>query len=188
MSEFERQKKVINMMITAHSVLRDRYVCLSQLFENTLLIASVVLNALVFIDSAFILKITKINEDNQKLIIGLSSIIVFAITIVLLQVKWKEKAENHSKAADQLFSLLQECRKIIELTDEGSKASAISEFEIKYTLITGTLIKIPDSKFNSLKLIHYRKIELSKLIDKNPSSILLILKLKMFLSSFKKKT
>ena len=188
MIEFQREKKVISMMITAHSVLRDRYLRLANFFEITLLVASVILNVVVFIDAGYITRITGIDEDSQKLIAGLSSVTVFAISIVLLQVRWKERAENHCKAADELFALLHDCRNI-EIQPEGQeKNENVDAFVKKYFDITSTLTKIPDKKFNSLKLIHYRKKELSKLIEKYPRSRLFILKIKLFLSSFKEKT
>jgi len=187
MIEAERQMKVLNMMITAHSVLRDRYYRMSAIFENCLLVAAVILNALVFVDNKFITKFTMIAEDSQKLISGIASITVFTISVVLLQVKWKAKAENHLKAASQLFKLLQELREILQLVDSNEKNIQLTEFSIKYAQISSTLTQIPERKFNALKLIHYRKIELSKLIDKHPGSILLILKIRLFLSSFKEK-
>ena len=45
MKEIEDKKRVINMMMTMHSILKFRYLKLSSLFENTLLIISVILNA-----------------------------------------------------------------------------------------------------------------------------------------------
>ena len=187
MADFDRQKKVIDMMLTAHSVLRDKYLSLSSFFENFLLIAAAILNAFVFIDVAFITKMTNLNEEHQKLIIGIASIIVFAISVVLLQVKWKEKAENHERATGTLFALLQESRQIKNMQDGIIKDNAIEEFEKKYASSLEGIVKIPERKFNSLKLIHCRKIELSKLIDKHPGSRLFILKIKLLFSSFKKK-
>lgn len=186
MADFERQKRVIGIMITAHSVLRDHYYRLSLIVENCLLIASVILNALVFIDTAYITKIFGISEDLQKLIIGISSIAVFSISVILLQVRWKEKAENHSKAAEQLSNLMHEIRTIFGLPDGNPKDLIIAEFDKKYAEVNTRIVKIPDAKFNSLKLKHYRKVELSKLIEKHPGSIIFILKLKLFISSFNK--
>jgi len=187
MAELERQKRVMSMMITAHSVLRDKYLSLSSIFENILLIASVILNALVFIDAQFILKTINISEESQRLITGIASIIVFAISVVLLQVKWKEKAEGHANASNKLFSLLQECKSVLSLPENDEKNLKVLDFHKKYSDIFETLVKIPDNKFNSLKLKHNRKVELSKLIDKYPGSLLWILKIRLFLNSFKEK-
>ena len=188
MNELERQKKVIDMMITAHSVLRDRYNATSSFFEILLLIASIILNALLFVDAKFIEKFTHLNDDEQKLIIGLSGLIVFIISIVMLQVSWREKATQHSIAADNLFSLKQECRNIIRSITQISSPEAtilVEDFNRKYNRVLNDHVKIPDRKFNSLKLIHYRKVELSKLIDQHPNSRLWLLKIKLFYLSIK---
>ncbi len=62
-----------------------------------------------------------------------------------------------------------------------------AKFTQKYINVFNGIVPIPD-KINSLKLKHCRKVELSKLIDKYPKSWLFILKLRLFLSSFKEKT
>lgn len=187
MEEFNRQKKVIDMMITSHSVLRDRYLFLTAFFENALLVISAILNSFVFIDEAYILKMTSISTDAQKMIIGITSILVFAISVVLLQVKWKERASQHASASRSLFLLLQEHRAINGMEELEDKKKLVVDFNLKYAQTTENIVSIPDSKFNELKLRHKRKVELSKLIDKHPGSFLWILKLKLFISSFKEK-
>jgi len=183
--ELERQKRVISMMITMHSILSSKYSRLSNFFEITLLIVSAVLNALLFVDTSFIARVTFINPVNQQLFIGIASVIVFAISIVLLKVNWKEKSEKHRKSSEQLFILLHECRTILNLSDEEEKSLQSEEFNKRYLQVINMLEKIPDSRFNNLKSAHYRKVELSKLIDKHPGGTLLILKIKLFLTSFK---
>lgn len=187
MTEIERQKKILSMMITAHSILRDRYRRLSSWFEVTLLIASVILNAFVFVDDKYIFRMTGVSPDVQKMIVGVAVIIVFAISLVLPQVHWKEKAGNHARALQQLFELLQESRLIVNLADGTHKEEESAKFSRKYMDVFNAIIPIPDNKFNALKLRHSRKVELSKLIDRYPKSRLFILKIRLFLSSFKEK-
>ena len=67
------------------------------------------------------------------------------------------------------------------------KELAIDKFKNRYGQVSGMITKIPESQFNALKLRHYRKVELSKLIDKHPGSLLVILRIKLFVSSFKEK-
>ena len=89
--ELERQKRVISMMITMHSILSSKYSRLSSFFEVTLLSVAVIINTLIFADANVITKVTLVNEEHQKMILGFASVIVFLISIILLQVKWKEK-------------------------------------------------------------------------------------------------
>jgi hypothetical protein len=187
MIEIERQKKVLSMMMTAHSVLRDRYLLFSSIFEISLLIGSVILNVVVFIDENYIFRMTGLSIDIQKLIAGIASITVFTISIVLLQVRWKEKAESHSIAVNKLSKMMQECRTIINIQDGTEKEERAEKFSEKYNEEMNSIVEIPEKKFNSLKMIHYRKVELSKLIEKYPKSHLWVLKIRMFLSSFREK-
>lgn len=185
MEEINRSMKVISMLMTGHSVLRDRYRFISSFLEIVLLIGSIILNVVVFIDDKYIFKMSGVTADTQKLIAGITSIVVFTISILLLQVRWKEKAEDHSKANQQLFKLLQECRSICLLEDTDLRAEAIGVFAQKYTAVFDSIVAIPENKFNALKMIHYRKIELSKLIERYPKSRLFILKIRLFMTSFK---
>lgn len=184
--ELERQKRVISMMITMHSILSSKYSRLSNFFEITLLVVSVILNTLIFVDASLIARVTSIGEVNQKLFMGIASVIVFTISIILLKVNWKQKSENHRKASEQLFILLQDCRMILDLPIEEKHIQG-EEFNKRYWQIINMLEKIPNSKFNNLKSAHYRKVELSKLIDEFPGSLIFVLKVKLFLSSFKEK-
>lgn len=188
MEELARKKKVLNMMITAHTVLADNYHRRSVFFEIFLLSISVILNALVFVDEKFVSDQLSINAESQKLIIGLISILIFAISLILLQVKWREKSENHVKASNELCTLLQQVRALEEVQLETEKQILEKEFDNKYVQIMGMIEKIPHSKFNRLKLIHTRKVELSKLIDKNPGSYILILRIKLLLQALKGKS
>jgi len=175
------------MMITAHSVLRDCYNRRAAFFEVVLLIASIILNTLIFVDANFIKKFTGLNEDWQKLIVGLSCLSVFIISMVMLQVSWRATATKHKIAADNLFKLKQRCREILKVQEESELLLLAERFDAEYIDILNALIKIPDNKFIKLKLIHNRKVELSKLIDQYPTSRLWILKIKMYKISLEAK-
>lgn len=172
-------------MITAHSSLSEKYFRRSSMVENSLLFASVVLNALVFADATFITRITGLSEDFQRTVTGAVSVVIFAISAVLLQVRWKEKAKNHKRSAHQLFSLLQECRKIILLPEGLEKEQEATNFNSKYIQISEIIEPIPNKVFNFYKSLHRRKLELSKLIDKHPGSFLFLLKIRLFITSLK---
>jgi len=128
-------------------------------------------------------------EDFKKTAFNdLACLIVFIISMVMLKVAWREKGSSHANAVEQLFSLKQECTEILELPDDENMVLIMKNFNAKYSQINSMLIKIPDRKFNALKLIHKRKVELSKLIDKYPGSRLWLLKFRLFFNSFKEKS
>lgn len=184
--EFERQKRVINMMITAHSVLRDKYLCRSKLFDISLLVAAIFLNALVFVSNDFYTNLS-MNPENAKLYIGIISVILLALSIVGIMLNTKQKSENHGQACVQLFYLLNEIRNIEDINDPKEKLQHIDLFSSKYAQITAMLVPIPSKKFNRLKSIHLRKIEFSKFISIHKSKPFLIQKFLFIKHSLKNK-
>ena len=64
--DLERQKRVISMMITMHSILSSKYSRLSSFFEVTLLSVAVIINTLIFADADVITKVTLVNEETSK--------------------------------------------------------------------------------------------------------------------------
>lgn len=184
-TEFVRQKRVICMMITAHSIMRDRYSRISTIFDIALLIASVFLNALVFVSDDFFVSLG-VNPANGKLFLGIISVIVFALAVVGILLNTKQKSENHSQACTQYFYLLNEVRAIDEIQEETEKNTRISLFASKYSQITGVLIPIPDKNFNKLKSRHLRKVEFSKFISKHPDKNYFLQRYLFFKQSLKK--
>ena len=175
---FKRQAKVVDMMLTMHSVLATVYHRRAQILEISLVTVSTILVSLTFVDSR-ILSYLKINPDLAHILIGICSILVFLISIVALIVDWKGKARQHSEAFNILVTLKSEWRDLLtsfNIYDERYKA----EFSRKSALILGNLIPIPDSKFNRLKAHHHRKVMLSKMISSHPGSSITVLRLRLW--------
>ena len=173
--EFERQKRVINMMLTAHSVMSDHYRNISNIFNISLLVVSIFLNALVFVSDNFF-RSFGLNAEFAKLFLGIISVILLMLSVLGIMLNSKQKSENHSQAFTQFFYLLNETRDIEEIQDEAEKIMRIKLFALKYSQISGTLVPIPDKKFNRLKSIHLRKVEFSKFITNHPSKPYIIQK------------
>lgn len=182
MHELDRNKKVLSMMITMHSILRDRYKRRSLILDLVIFSSSAILAAFVFIDYKYFSKINISIEDAQ-FIVGVFSLLIFVLTIINLIVRWKENAENHHKAAIQLFKLLNEARYLLEMEDNEERFSLFRAFNLKYSEIQESLVKIPDKKFNSLKSKHLKKMILSKMLDSNPTMPLILLKIKLLINA-----
>ena len=185
LQELNRKERVVNMMITMHSILRDRFKRYSLIVEVLLMTSAILLNALVFIDFKYLKPIFN-DELSSKISIGILSIIVFIMSIVILIVGWKQKSENHSQAVKRFFTLLSECRQIQSIEDESEKKSIASVFHNKYNELSNSIVPIPDKKFNKLKALHLRKLELSKLISKNPGYPVFLLRLYILFRSIRK--
>lgn len=179
--DFQRQAKVVDMMLTMHSILGSRFNRRAQILELSMLTISIVLVASTFLDP-IILSYFNINNEIARLLIGACTIFIFFISIASLIVDWKGKATQHRWAFNILIPLKAEWREVLSLFDEMDERSR-AEFARKSMLVVGNLIPIPDSKFNNLKARHYRKIMLSKLISDHPGSSIILLKFCLWLRS-----
>ncbi len=180
MEELNRQKKVIDMMVSMHSDLADMYKFRAQSINLTLIISAFILNILVFADYDFLSKNFGLSPEFLKFCRGIASAIIFLTSLVILVVRWREKSEAHKNAKNKLFALLSDCRKILEMESENSQKKAAKQFTDDYKLIVGNLTPISSKMFGKLKSKHYRKVEFSKYIDKHKKVPYLLQKLRFF--------
>lgn len=167
------------MMISMHSSMRDKYHSRNNFANATIFLSSIFLNAFVFIDPQVFTSIG-LSPQLGAFIIGMTSILIFFTSTLLLVFKWEEKSEKHESAKNQLYTLLEEVR---EHLASGNIDKAIkNEFEKKKTKINKQLISIPENQFGRLKHKHYQKVALSKFIDDNHKLPYLIVKIKFWLN------
>ncbi len=102
------------------------------------------------------------------------------MSIIFLLVEWSKKSEQHLQAVNQLSRLLNELRSILKLKDSTVLANKVELFDELYNQTNETIPKIPDNKFNYLKARHYKKVELSKFIDKQKGKPYFVIKVLFF--------
>lgn len=170
--ELDKQCKMIDMMLSAHSRLRDQYSFRSCFMDLLVFCSSLVLIAFLFLDP-IILQYLSIHQDLSRLVIGTFTIIISILSFVSLRVDWKQKGEQYRQTAEALAKLKNDCHNL------KSEIECIT-FKAKKQIITDTInqlpVKIPENQFLKQKAIHKRKIELSKAIDQNPSASINVLK------------
>jgi hypothetical protein len=176
--ELTQQAKVVDMMLTMHSILADRYRRRAQILDILLVAVSTVLVALTFLDPQILIHF-KTQPESARLLIGLCSILVFLLSIVALIVDWKGKARQHREAFKTLAGLKSEWRGLVTAYDESDDRYK-AEFSRRSALILGNLVPIPDSQFNRLKARHHRKVMLSKMISTHPGSSITVLRLRLW--------
>lgn len=182
--ELSRQAKVVDMMLTMHSILASRYRLRAQILELTLVAASIFLAALALADPA-VLSYFNVRPQTARILIGLCTILVFFLSIVSLIVDWKGKASQHQKAFDTLIPLKSEWSHMLTAYEEHDDDERAA-FAQRSALTIGSLIPIPDSQFNRLKARHYRKVMLSKLVSAHPGSSVSVLRLCLWWRSNRK--
>lgn len=176
--DLKKQAKVVDMMLTMHSILANRYHRRAQILEISLLAVSTVIVALTFVDPQ-VLTYLKISQETSRVLIGICSIVVFFLSVVSLIVDWKGKARQHREAFNMLVPHKSEWSEIIKSFEDHDERDR-AEFVRKSSLIIGNLTPIPDARFNSLKARHHQKVMLSKMISEHPGSSVWILRLKLW--------
>lgn len=181
--ELEHHYRVIDMMLSMHSKLRDDHQKLALSINLLLLCLSVILNTFVFIDPN-VLNFLNFDPQLSQIIIGVCSILVFLISLIELKVDWNKTAERHTQACETLGQLKAECREILKSNSQPDPQDVADQCKICAQTLN-TLPKIPDTKFPELKAYHKSKIELSKMIDAHPGVPVWILRLTLKLRAIK---
>lgn len=176
--ELKHHYRIIDMLLSMHSKIRDENQRLALLCNLFLLFSSVILGTFVFIDPD-LLRFLRINPQVAQVIVGICSTVVFLISLIELRVDWKEKAERHSGACEVLAKLKADCRELLKVQSQPNPQD-IAEQCRKCAQSLASLPKIPDKRFHSLKAYHQSKIELSMLIDAHPGAPVWLLRIVLF--------
>ena len=170
-TEQERQFRVVDQMLTMHSLLRDRYIRWSRLLDYSILGSSVMLNAFVFSgDDTYLL--FGVAPSQGRLLVSVVSVFVLVVSLVAVSANLSERGRTHQNAVTELANLKAEGRR----PDGGELKS--------FNKVMATIPPIPDRLFNHLKSKHVAKVALSQMISEFPGAPVWILKLKLiFLGS-----
>lgn len=170
--DFDRTIRVSDQSCTGHAILRDRYQWRSTCLDLVILIISACLLATVWIQPDIADKLTPFSLP-REIWIGLLSLGAFCLSLVQLQVNWKERANSHNHALATLSTYIKELRALRGSSDAHRIASALE----RYQAVTEPLRSIPESEFLRLKQRHLLKVAASKHLDKHPGSSLLLFRL-----------
>src|SRR2546421_11933803 len=110
-AELARRRRVVDMMLTAHSILRDRYSVRATALDVAVLGLSVLLCLTTFLDPA-VLRAAHISESTAHVTLGISSAAVFFLALVQLRVDWKARAVEHQRACEKLARLKGDYRRL----------------------------------------------------------------------------
>ncbi len=177
LDELRRIKRVSDMMITAHAVLKERYRNISILSDVLLFSCAAILCTITFADRDLLIKYL---SPRYNLYIGTMAIVSFIYSFVCNQLEWKVKAEKHKTAFGKYVNLKFECTNLLKKIDEDEQVD-IKSFIEKYNTLTPTIIAIPENLFLKCKKHHVLKAYISKYLDEHQSSSILLLKIKLWL-------
>ena len=174
LEDLDRTIRVSDQSCTAHAVLRDRYRWRSTCLDLVILLISACLVATVWIQPEIADKLTPFSLS-REIWIGLLSLGAFCMSLVQLQVNWKERGNSHHHALTTLSTFVKELRALRGSPETGHISSALE----RYQAITEPLQPIPESDFLWLKQRHVLKVAASKHLDEYPGSSLLLFRLSL---------
>ena len=176
LKEFERKKRVADMLVTAHNILGERYRKISVGFD----IALMLISFLILLGS--LLETTSPNYIRETLgywtvySIPVCAALIFVLSVVEWRLSWKQKSEAHYSSAREYSSIKAETTALLSKGFEEGDLEA-AKIEDRYERLGQTCIQIPHHKFVRLKRAHVRKVALSKLLDGQPFAVLAVLRI-----------
>ena len=187
-SDNDRQYRVINQMLTAHSVLRDRCKRRAFVISTGILALSVALNAFVFASDDMLRLIFRGHVDFGKLGLQITSVFLLILSIIELKVNWAAEGGSRDEALKRLARLKAKYREVFgRQRDEASQ----NELTREYARTMEEIPAIPEKLFAKLKATHEFKCLLSKRISAHPGVphwiLAVLLQLKATLNASKEK-
>ena len=182
--ELERVKRVSDMLITMHSILRDEYLRKSTVVDCALFASSIILVALVFMDP-LLLDWLPLSAFGLRVLLGAFALVTFFLSLVIFRVDWKSTGELHKRAAEAYSHIKLECQKLL-ITFNTASDTEIQKVLTRYNDLGEICVAVPESSFLKLKSRHKLKVAFSKYLDDNPGASLSLLKLKIRLAVFLK--
>lgn len=162
--EHEREYRVIDQMISMHACIAQTKKSQALYLSVGLLFTSALTCALTFADDNT-LRAIGIGQGRERLVMGLTSSILFGFSIIELRVDWGGIARAHDDARKRL-SLLKAKYRIAAALPEAEGQATWSDLSKQYTETLASIAEIPEKSFGKLKARHHYKAELSRSIDK----------------------
>jgi hypothetical protein len=179
-SEIDRMFRVSDLMITAHSTLRDRYAVRARATDIALLVGGALVTSFTFLDPG-IAKIVLPSGLPAAVVVGLAGVGIFVASLVQMKMDWNGRSALHGRAAEAYLSIKHELgrAKCSLLEDPRSVESAFGGIRDRYEAI-GVSTSVPDRLFPRLKQIQTLKIEISKALDLKPGASILLIRWKFW--------
>jgi hypothetical protein len=175
--ENERQYRVIDQMLTMHSLFRD-HMERRAFWLNTALIASSLLLTVFSFVGDDLLRALSLDPALTRFVLGLVAVVVLICSITEFRVDWRSVAGRHAEAVSRLARMKARYRQ--SFTDTGGndpQANAILTSECDNMM--SNISTIPDRWFNVLKAEHQFKRLLSERISQCPKTPRWVLKVQL---------
>lgn len=179
--EIDRMYRVSDLMVTAHSTLRDRYLLRARIADIVLLVGGAFVTAFTFLNPV-VGKVVLPSGLPPSVLVGLAGISIFAASLVQMKMDWNGRSALHGRAAESYLAAKQELGRVKCLSPEDGERlkAAFASARDRYEAVGSTAISLPDRMFLRLKQIHRLKVEISKVLGARPGTSILLLRLKFW--------
>lgn len=164
--DLARMRRVTDMMLSAHSSLRDRYGRRARSLTLLIIALSIGTASLAFATGDSTVTVLSIDARLSRWVAVLS-LLTFFLSMADLIFDWRLRSLEHGQAAARLSDLKQRLRGPQVVNDDVVGAEGV---EADYERTMAVVIPIPDSQFATLKARHAHKVALSQAIDTHPGA------------------
>ena len=166
--ELERVRRVSDMLVTMHCELRDSLGRRALALDCLLLLSSILLVALVFVDPA-VFNWMPWSSMASRVTIGVLGIMDTFLALLLSRVDWKGRSEAHRLAAEAYSQVKLECIRLQRVTEDRTPYN-VERLLNSYSELGRTHVAVPEGKFLALKGKHYTKVLISRYLDRYPGA------------------
>lgn len=181
--ELSRKFRVLDQTLSMHATLRDRYAERALLVDLLLLVCSVMFCATAFATDTALSHFGP-TPDQVRYVLRVFSVLAFMLSVLSLRIDWKGKSATHRDAAAKMSRAVALFRKL-RGADGTWPQECSAELDAVYSEAMLNSVPVPDAIFVKLKARHLRKVELSRMLDSNPGSPILLLRLLLLCRSLK---
>jgi hypothetical protein len=181
--ENERQYRVVDQMLTMHSLLRDRMERRAFWLNTALIASSLYLTVFTFVGDDLLRKLD-LDPARTRFVFGLITIVVLICSITEFRVDWRSIAGRHAEAVSRLTRMKAKYRQFF--TDTGGNNPQMNKIlTSECDNMMSNISTIPDQWFNVLKAEHQFKRLLSERISQCPKTPIWFLRLQLRIEGIK---
>lgn len=163
--ELDRMARVADLMVSGHSLLRDRYRRRATAIDIALLLFSAIVATLSFASTVFLETINPTDLESS-FFISITALAIFLLSLFQMKIDWKGKSSSHADAARSWAKA-----KLAVKSALSSEPITESDYQLarnEYNYSGEFAIPIPDKHFLTCKSHHLKKVEISKYLSVHP--------------------
>jgi hypothetical protein len=163
--ETERQAEVVDLMLTAYSRLRDRYLRLGLLLSAILLLVSAILCGFTFATDQDLKSLPWLGSRGLGWL-RVIGVIGFASAVLEVKLDFSGLGRRYGDAAERVATLKATFSQALRAAPLSEPAR--DELSQAYWATMGGIPRIPERSFPAMKAAHVRKVELCRRLDSSP--------------------